>query len=621
MPENYTPAAAATGTWTEEEIRHQPRAWIRSLTNIDALRSALNNFLEPLLRKENLQIILTGAGTSAFIGDIIAPWLASHTGKNFSAVPTTDLVTNPMDYLNPAHPLLLISFGRSGNSPESVAAVKLANQFVPECYHLPITCNEAGALYQNAINSDNAFALLMPAETHDRGFAMTSSITTMMASCLAVFAPEMINSQTFRDVADRCQAILTSLGDFSEGVFGYAPWKRIVYLGSGGLQGAARESALKVLELTAGKLAAFYDSPTGFRHGPKSLVDNETLVVVFVSSHPYTRQYDLDLLAELRRDNQAMRVIAIAAESNDVITAGPHIILPPSRHFIDVEQAFCFLMYAQTFALMQSLHMGNTPDTPSASGTVNRCSEMRSPVILAGTPGTFKHIALEEIYALCSAYSTTYNMPLALHLDHHESLDDIRRKVHAGVRSAMIDGSHFPFAENVKLVKSVVDFCHSQDCSVEAELGRLGGVEDDMSVDAESAFLTDPQEAKRFVELTGVDSLAVAIGTAHGLYSKTPKIDFQRLAEIREVVDVPLVLHGASDVPDEFVRRTIELGVTKVNVATELKIAFAGAVKAWFAENPQGNDPRYYMRVGMDAMKEVVRNKINVCGSANRISA
>ncbi len=372
MPKNYTPAAAATGTWTEEEIRHQPRAWIRSLTNIDALRSALNNFLEPLLRKENLRIILTGAGTSAFIGDIIAPWLASHTGKNFSAVPTTDLVTNPMDYLNPAHPLLLISFGRSGNSPESVAAVELANQFVPECYHLPITCNEAGALYQNAINSDNAFALLMPAETHDRGFAMTSSITTMMASCLAVFAPETINSQTFRDVADRCQAILTSLGDFSEGVFGYAPWKRIVYLGSGGLQGAARESALKVLELTASKLAAFYDSPTGFRHGPKSLVDDETLVVVFVSSHPYTRQYDLDLLAELRRDNQAMRVIAIAAESSDIVAAGPHIILPPSRHFIDVEQAFCFLMYAQTFALMQSLHMGNTPDTPSASGTVNR---------------------------------------------------------------------------------------------------------------------------------------------------------------------------------------------------------------------------------------------------------
>lgn len=367
-----TNTTATTGTWTEEEIRQQPASWIRSLNNIDNLRASIDNFLAPLLRKRELRIVLTGAGTSAFIGDIISPWLASHTGKNITAVPTTDLVTNPMDYLSAAHPLLLVSFARSGNSPESVAAVKLANQCVPECYHLSITCNEAGSLYQTAVNSDNAYALLMPAETHDRGFAMTSSITTMMASCLAVFAPETINSHTFRDVADRCQTILTSLGDFSQSVFGNDPWKRIVYLGSGGLQGAARESALKVLELTAGKLAAFYDSPTGFRHGPKSLVDRETLVVVFVSSHPYTRLYDLDLLAELRRDRQAMRVVAIAAETDPVVEAGPHILLPPARTFIDMEQAFCFLMYAQVFALSQSLRVGNTPDTPSASGTVNR---------------------------------------------------------------------------------------------------------------------------------------------------------------------------------------------------------------------------------------------------------
>ncbi|MFK3707674.1 galactosamine 6-phosphate isomerase AgaS [Raoultella sp. BIGb0138] len=372
MPETYTATSATTGTWTEAEIRQQPASWIRSLNNIDNMRSAIDNFLAPLLCKNDLRIVLTGAGTSAFIGEIISPWLSRQTGKNICAVPTTDLVTNPMDYLNAAHPLLLVSFARSGNSPESVAAVELANQFVPECYHLSITCNEAGSLYQNAINSDNAFALLMPAETHDRGFAMTSSITTMMASCLAVFAPAAINSKTFRDVADRCQTILTSLGDFSDGVFGHAPWKRIVYLGSGGLQGAARESALKVLELTAGKLAAFYDSPTGFRHGPKSLVDSATLVVVFVSSHPYTRQYDLDLLAELRRDQQAMRVVAIAAETDAVVEAGPHILLPSARAFIDVEQAFCFLMYAQVFALTQSIGMGNTPDTPSASGTVNR---------------------------------------------------------------------------------------------------------------------------------------------------------------------------------------------------------------------------------------------------------
>lgn len=261
----------------------------------------------------------------------------------------------------------------------------------------------------------------------------------------------------------------------------------------------------------------------------------------------------------------------------------------------------------------------NIHNAETIQAIVEVCSEMQSPVILAGTPGTFKHIAFEEIYALCSAYSRSFKIPLAIHLDHHETLADIRRKVNAGVRSAMIDGSRFPFAENVKLVKSVVDFCHLNDCSVEAELGRLGGVEDDMDIDEESAFLTDPQEARRFVEQTGVDSLAVAIGTAHGLYTKKPKIDFQRLGEIREVVSVPLVLHGASDVPDEYVRRTIALGVCKVNVATELKIAFSNAVKAWFADNPDGNDPRFYMRVGMEAMKAVVRNKIRVCGSAERL--
>lgn len=370
MPQ--TQALSATGTWTEEEIRQQPACWMRSLTHIDNIRRQIDDFLQPLLTKKDLRIVLTGAGTSAFIGDIIAPWLTRHTGKNITAIATTDLVTNPMDYLQTNGPLLLVSFGRSGNSPESVAAVNLANQFVSECYHLAITCNEAGSLYQDSLDADNAYALLMPAETHDRGFAMTSSITTMMASCLSVFAPDAVNSHTFRDVAARSQTILDGFDDFSGNVFGREPWKRIVYLGSGGLFGAARESALKVLELTAGKLAAFYDTPTGFRHGPKSLVDGDTLVVVFISSHPYTRQYDLDLLTELRRDNEALRVVAISASADAAVVAGPHILLPAAREFIDVEQAFCFLMYAQVFALSESLHVGNTPDTPSASGTVNR---------------------------------------------------------------------------------------------------------------------------------------------------------------------------------------------------------------------------------------------------------
>ncbi|WP_127959351.1 tagatose-bisphosphate aldolase subunit KbaY [Serratia microhaemolytica] len=247
------------------------------------------------------------------------------------------------------------------------------------------------------------------------------------------------------------------------------------------------------------------------------------------------------------------------------------------------------------------------------------CQEMQSPVILAGTPSTFRHIGFNQIYALCESYSQHYQIPLALHLDHHESLADIRTKVLSGGRSAMIDGSHLEFDDNVKLVQSVVDFCHRHDCSVEAELGRLGGVEDDVEVDDEHSLLTDPQQARRFATLTGVDSLAVAIGTAHGLYTNGPNIDFKRLAKIRELVSIPLVLHGASDVPDDLVRRTIELGVCKVNIATELKIAFAAAVKKWFSDNPEGNDPRYYLRAGMDAMKQVVSDKITVCGSDGKL--
>lgn len=195
----------------------------------------------------------------------------------------------------------------------------------------------------------------MPIENYDHSFAMTSSTTTMMASCLAVFVPETINSRTFRDVVDRCQVILNSLGDFNHSVFGNEPWQRIVYLGSGGLLDAVRESSLKVLELTADKLAAFYDSPTGFHHGPESLVSG-----VYLQPTLYTtRQCNLDLLAELRHDRQAMCVVAISSENDAVIETGPHILLPPSRQFIDMELAFCFLMYAQIFALTQSISVSN----------------------------------------------------------------------------------------------------------------------------------------------------------------------------------------------------------------------------------------------------------------------
>lgn len=250
---------------------------------------------------------------------------------------------------------------------------------------------------------------------------------------------------------------------------------------------------------------------------------------------------------------------------------------------------------------------------------VETASEMGSPVILAGTPGTYDYAGTDYLISICKEAAHKHSVPLVLHLDHHESFSDIQQKVQHGIRSVMIDGSHFAFDQNIEIVRQVVQYCNRFDASVEAELGRLGGQEDDLIVDSADALMTDPGAAAEFIRRTGIDSLAVAIGTAHGMYKAEPKLDFERLAKIRNVVDIPLVLHGASGVPDAAVRRCIELGVCKVNVATELKIAFADAVKLHFKENPEANDPRKYIVPGKEAMKKVVMDKIRVCGSEGKI--
>lgn len=246
-------------------------------------------------------------------------------------------------------------------------------------------------------------------------------------------------------------------------------------------------------------------------------------------------------------------------------------------------------------------------------------AEMRSPVIMAGTTGTYKYAGLGYLVAICEQAAHKYDLPIALHLDHHEDLADIETKVKAGVRSVMIDASHFPFEQNIEKVAQAVRLCHRYDASVEAELGRLGGQEDDIVVDEKDSFFTDPDKAGEYIRRTGIDSLAVAIGSAHGMYQGEPRLDFERLAQIRDRVDIPLVLHGASGIPEAMLRRSIELGICKVNVATELKIAFSDAVKAYFGEKPGSNDPREYMEPGKKAMKEIVREKIRMCGSADRL--
>jgi tagatose 1,6-diphosphate aldolase GatY/KbaY len=245
--------------------------------------------------------------------------------------------------------------------------------------------------------------------------------------------------------------------------------------------------------------------------------------------------------------------------------------------------------------------------------------EMRSPVIIAGTPSTIEEYAGPDyIKAMAEVAAGKYDVPIAIHLDHFEDVQAIKRDIEIGFKSCMIDASKKSFEENIEIVKAVVEYAHEYDTVVEAELGKLGGIEDDLVVDEKDSMYTNPDNAAEFVSRTGIDSLAIAIGTAHGLYKGEPKLDFERLKEIRSKVSVPLVLHGASDVPDELVKKAISLGICKVNVATDLKIPFSDAVKEYFKENPKANDPRKYMTPGKEAMKEIVRHKIDVCGSSNR---
>lgn len=249
---------------------------------------------------------------------------------------------------------------------------------------------------------------------------------------------------------------------------------------------------------------------------------------------------------------------------------------------------------------------------------LDTAKEMQSPVIIAGTPGTYKHTGVSELVSMMESACASRNMRAILHLDHHQDFQDITVKLNAGIRSVMYDGSHFPFEDNVANTLKMAQLCHDMGASLEAELGMLGGQEDDLIIDADSACLTDPDAAVEFVARTGIDSLAVAIGTAHGMYKSVPKLAYPILEKIAAKVSIPLVLHGASGIPDEDIRKCISMGISKVNVATELKIGFAGALKHYFEANPEGNDPRDYMAVAKQAMKEIVMSKITVCGSAGK---
>ncbi len=366
-----------SGLNTAKEIIQQPDTWRESVKNLIKNKIEIKSFIDSFLSKKEFRIILTGAGTSAFAGEVCEPYLTSLLNKRVEAIATTDLVASPKSYFIKDIPTLLVSFARSGNSPESVHAVNLASQLVDDLYQIVITCNENGKLAKNTVNDEKSLLLLMPPQTNDLGFAMTSSFTTMVLNAMAVF--NINNIENFSSDVDK---LSNSVNDFIENniekvtSLANEDFERIVYLGSSTSKGIARESALKVLELTAGKVNASYDTPLGFRHGPKSVVDDETVSVIYISNDEYTRQYDLDLAKEMLAHKKNDKVVIVGDNiEEDILNKADYVFNVENINY-NVENKVLLplqqIIFGQMLSFLKSVNLGITPDNPCPTGEVNR---------------------------------------------------------------------------------------------------------------------------------------------------------------------------------------------------------------------------------------------------------
>lgn len=356
---------------TYDEIIQQPMLWRQAKSIYDDNIESINTFLDSIGKSnDELRVIFTGAGTSEYVGNLICDYLNSKGSYSFESIGTTDLVSNPHLYFRKDTPTLLVSFARSGNSPESLAAVDLANELVDDIYHLAITCAGDGKLAVNLKGQDNAYVLLMPEKSNDQGFAMTGSFTCMVLSALLVFdnlSEDEKNTVVGNIIRTADEAITKQ--DALEALVNF-DFNRIVYLGSGPLYKLANEARLKILELTAGQVVTCNESSMGFRHGPKSFIDENTFIVSFLSSDDYTRKYDLDILEEIYADGIAKKVVSLSCL--DIDTKWDNLKLSIQSLVPDVYLALPYVIIAQLIALMTALRIGNTPDNPSKTGTVNR---------------------------------------------------------------------------------------------------------------------------------------------------------------------------------------------------------------------------------------------------------
>lgn len=351
--------------YTYTEILNQADTWLEVYNLYEKRKNDIEKFLKKV--GKDCKVIFTGAGTSEYVGNIALDYLKTHGEFEFESVATTDLVSAPYLHFEKNQKTLLVSFARSGNSPESLAAVKLGKQIVDDFYNLPITCAKEGKLAQALKDDENSYVFLEPEITNDKGFAMTNSFSSMLLATLLIFDTKTQNKKEIVEKISKLGKEIYNNLEEIENLVNF-DFNRVVYLGSGPLGKLTKEARLKILELTAGEVATIWESSMGFRHGPKSFVDENTLVISFVSSNPYTRLYDLDILDEIANDKIAKKIIGI---SNSKLDRDYELIFEEDG-LDDVYLCPAYIIIGQIIALVTSLRVGNTPDNPSRTHTVNR---------------------------------------------------------------------------------------------------------------------------------------------------------------------------------------------------------------------------------------------------------
>ena len=365
-----------SSNWTVKEIYQQPATWEKTCRQIEEHKDEIQKFIDQVITQEDFDVILTGAGTSEFVGNALFPHLTGLLNYKVKSYGTTDIVATPEAYLSRTKPTLLSSCGRSGNSPESIGAVDAAESVCDNIYHLFVTCNKDGALSKRAESTEHCYAINLTPETHDQSFAMTSSFSNMYLATYLCFHLNELDKVVaeVRKIAAAGQNFLDNQYSIPQTIVNEYDFNRIVYLGSNTLKGTSQESALKMLELTAGRVVTMYDTPLGFRHGPKSIIDDNTLTVVYLSDDAYTRQYEIDLIKEMSGQRKGNRIVAVMSKTDEAVAAlvDYTVVFGLEENHENVQLGLDYILFAQTLAVLKSLSLSITPDNPCPTGEVNR---------------------------------------------------------------------------------------------------------------------------------------------------------------------------------------------------------------------------------------------------------